>query len=75
MRKVLSRIAGAMILLSFAAVPELLAQENPYTYVRMSLGVPWFLYFVFLAAILIPFAILIIVAWRMYVTGRESIDE
>lgn len=30
-----------------------------YTYVRMSLGMPWFLYFVFLAGVLIPFVLAI----------------
>ncbi len=39
-------------------------QENPYIYVKMSLLVPWTLYFVFLAAVLIPFALLIVLAWR-----------
>ena len=49
-----------------------MAQENPYIYVKMSLGIPWFLYFVFLACILIPFAILIIVAWRRYMSGHDD---
>jgi uncharacterized membrane protein len=39
-------------------------QENPYTYVKMSLLVPWTLYFVFLAAVLIPFVLIILLAWR-----------
>ncbi len=40
------------------------AQENPYTYVKMSLTVPWTLYFVFLAGVLIPFVLMILLAWR-----------
>lgn len=39
-------------------------QENPYVYVRMSLAVPWTLYFVFLGAVLIPFLVMIALAWR-----------
>ena len=42
-------------------------QENPYTYVKMSLFVPWTLYFIFLACVLIPFVLLIILAW-----GRQQ---
>ena len=37
------------------ATPAAWCQENPYIYVKMSLLVPWTLYFVFLAAVLIPF--------------------
>jgi hypothetical protein len=35
-----------------------------YTYVKMSLAVPWALYFVFLACVLIPFVVMIVLAWR-----------
>ncbi len=31
-----------------------------YTYVQMSLGVPWTLYFVFLALIAVPFAVMFV---------------
>lgn len=58
--------------LCLAAAGPVMAQENPYIYVKMSLGIPWFLYFVFLACILIPFAILIIVAWRRYMGGHDD---
>jgi membrane protein implicated in regulation of membrane protease activity len=40
------------------------AAQNPYSYVKFSLGVPWTLYFVFLALISIPFAVMILLAWR-----------
>ena len=40
------------------------AQASDYTYVKMSLTVPWTLYFVFLACVLIPFVIMIVLAWR-----------
>jgi magnesium-transporting ATPase (P-type) len=33
---------------------------SPYTYVEMSLTVPWTLYFVFLACVTIPFVVMII---------------
>ena len=39
-------------------------QDNPYVYVKMSLAVPWTLYFVFLAAVLIPFLVMIALAWN-----------
>ena len=49
-----------LVLLSAAG----LCQDNPYIYVRMPLTVPWFLYFVFLGAVLIPFVVMIALAWR-----------
>ena len=39
-------------------------QGNPYIYVKMPLTVPWTLYFVFLGAVLIPFVVMIALAWR-----------
>ena len=49
------------------------AQISPYVYVKMSMGVPWFLYFVFLACILLPFFVLIAIAWRRYyIAGKEG---
>lgn len=40
------------------------AQYPSYTRVKMSLTVPWTLYFVFLACVLIPFVVMIVLAWR-----------
>ena len=40
------------------------AAQNPYSYVKMSLQVPWALYFVFLALVTVPFALMILLAWR-----------
>jgi hypothetical protein len=54
----------AWLFLCLTSSPAVLAQGNPYTYVKMSLLVPWTLYFVFLAAVLIPFVVLIIIAWQ-----------
>lgn len=53
------------------------AQENPYNYVKMSLFVPWLLYFVFLACVLIPFVLLILLAWRGHLkkTDTQDINE
>jgi hypothetical protein len=45
-------------------------QENPYVYVKMPLTVPWTLYFVFLGAVLIPFVVMIVLAWR-----KQPMDE
>ena len=47
-------------------------QENPYTYVKMSLTVPWTLYFVFLACVLIPFVLLILLSWRGHLTKKDK---
>ncbi len=51
----------AILMLACAAAQ---CQENPYVYVRMPLTVPWTLYFVFLGAVLIPFVVMIVLAWR-----------
>ena len=51
----------AILMLSCAAAR---CQENPYIYVKMPLTVPWTLYFVFLGAVLIPFVLMIVLAWR-----------
>ncbi len=48
------------------------AQVSPYVYVQMSMAVPWFLYFVFLACILLPFFVMIIVAWRRYFANNRD---
>jgi hypothetical protein len=37
--------------------------QNPYQYVKFSLEVPWALYFVFLALVTVPFALMIVLAW------------
>ena len=50
------------ILMLFCAAVQ--GQENPYIYVKMPLTVPWTLYFVFLGAVLIPFVVMIALAWR-----------
>lgn len=50
------------------------AQENPYTYVKMSLTVPWTLYFVFLACVLIPFVLMVLLAWRKPADKDERED-
>ena len=55
------------------ATPAAWCQENPYVYVKMSLLVPWTLYFVFLAAVLIPFVLLVVLAWREH--PDEEPDE
>ena len=49
-----------------------LGQQNPYTYVKMSLVVPWTLYFVFLGAVLIPFVLLVLLAWRGHSKKKDE---
>ena len=48
-------------------------QENPYVYVKMPLTVPWALYFVFLGAVLIPFVLMIALAWRKRPQDASSV--
>jgi hypothetical protein len=48
------------------------AAQNPYSRVKFSLEVPWTLYFVFLALICIPFAVMILLAWRR---GRSEEEQ
>ena len=50
-------------------------QINPYVYVQMSMVVPWLLYFVFLACILIPFFLMIYVAWRRFTSNSKDKTE
>ena len=48
--------------------------SDGYTYVKMSLLVPWTLYFVFLVCVLIPFVLMIVLAWRN-ASRRNSAEE
>ena len=57
-----ARTPWLAILMLFGATVQ--CQENPYVYVKMPLTVPWTLYFVFLGAVLIPFVVMIVLAWR-----------
>ena len=57
----LARCPALLLVLSSAAA---WGQDNPYIYVKMPLTVPWTLYFVFLGAVLIPFVVMIALAWR-----------
>jgi hypothetical protein len=50
------------------------AAQNPYQYVKFSLQVPWTLYFVFLALVTVPFALMILLAWRRG-HGEEQAQE
>jgi len=55
-----------------AAAPA--AAQNPYSYVKFSLEVPWTLYFVFLGLVSVPFALMILLAWRRE-RGEEEPQE
>ena len=62
----------AMVPLLFGVAGQ--CQENPYIYVKMPLTVPWTLYFVFLGAVLIPFVVMIVLAWRKQPTDESRRD-
>jgi hypothetical protein len=53
------------------AAPVLAAGEA-YTYVKFSLDVPWSMYFFFLLLILIPFGVMILLAWRQATRRQEK---
>ena len=63
----------AILMLFGAAAVQ--CQENPYVYVRMPLTVPWALYFVFLGAVLIPFVVMIVLAWRKQPRDEAEADR
>jgi len=65
----LSRVTVSMVLLSFAG---LVTAEQPYTYVKASLAYPWFMFFVFLAMIAIPFLLIIALSWRLHRKNERS---
>ena len=62
------RLSAAFLVLALADA----AEAQTYTYVQQSLRVPWALYFVFLALVLVPFAILILLAWRQHFRAAEK---
>ena len=62
---------GRTVALTLLSLPAW-GQENPYTYVKMSLFVPWLLYFVFLACVLIPFVLLVLLAWWGHLTKQDK---
>jgi len=66
---ILSRIYLSIVLLPFAG---LVAAEQPYTYVKASLAYPWFMFFVFLALIAIPFFLIIALSWRLHRKNESS---
>jgi hypothetical protein len=55
-------VAPAAWLACVFAGPAAAQYATDYTYVKMSLTVPWTLYFVFLAGVLIPFVVMILKA-------------
>lgn len=50
----------------------LASAEPQYTYVKASLGYPWFMFFVFLALIAIPFLLIIALSWRQHRKNDNS---
>ena len=77
MHPVRKAVSSATVFLGFfLATPPSTGQISPYVYVEMSMGVPWFLYFVFLGCILLPFFVLIVLAWRRYYNaGKDGRDR
>jgi len=52
------------LLLMFSFLPVAFAKEDGYIYVKASLGFPWFMFLVFTVLILIPFLLVVFLAWR-----------
>jgi hypothetical protein len=60
-----------IFLLAFLPASEILAKQD-YTYIQSSLVFPWVMFFVFFALIMIPFFMVIALAWR---NSRVAEDE
>jgi len=63
-----SRLLPALLLM-LIFLPESMAKTE-YTYVKASLGFPWFMFFVFLLLIMIPFLLIVFLSWR-----KQADDE
>lgn len=68
---VLLHVAGALALVLVLAGGAQ-AQDYGYTYIQQSLRVPWTLYFIFLALVLLPFVVMIAFAWRQHLREEEK---
>lgn len=64
------RAAGLALMVFLYADPA--AAEPRYTYIKASLGYPWFMFFVFLSLIAIPFLLIIVLSWRRRLKGEDS---
>ena len=67
-----TRMTWLGLLVALLGSPAAWCQDNPYIYVRMPLTVPWTLYFIFLGAVLIPFVVMIVLAWRKPPANRPG---
>ncbi len=65
-----NRLLSFLILLLPAF--DVLAEKGDYTYVKSSLAFPWFMFFVFFAMIMIPFILVIALAWRKSRTEEDA---
>jgi len=64
----LARLYLSITLLLFT---NLVAAEQQYTYIKASLGYPWFMFFVFLALIAIPFLLIVALSWRLHLKNEN----
>lgn len=63
-----------MLLLALMPASDVLAKQD-YTYVKSSLVFPWFMFFVFFALIMIPFFMVIALAWRKPGAGESAASD
>ena len=68
----INRVA-LLMLLALMPVFDVLAKQEGYTYVQSSLAFPWFMFFVFFGLIMIPFFIVIGIAWSK--SGQAENDD
>jgi len=61
-------IGGVLLLLMSA---DIMAKPE-YTYVKASLGYPWFMFFVFMVLISIPFLLIIILSWKIHLKKDDN---
>lgn len=66
----------ARILIPLVLLParNVMALQD-YTYVQSSLAFPWFMFFVFFALILIPFFMVIVLAWRKPGMREDEVSD
>jgi len=62
-----------MLLLVLLPASEVLAKQD-YTYIKSSLGYPWFIFFVIFALISIPFIMVVVLAWRKGTAANGAAD-
>jgi len=69
----------SVLILMSTVMSEIMAkadvEEPGYTYVEASLGFPWFMFLVFTVLVLIPFVLIVVLAWRKQPENENLSDQ